>query len=328
VDNGRNVFATLAAGATNMGHTPIPRRYRRRVHAPAGRAHEMTFNPGAKLDPDQVTDVRGRSYGGGRGLAVGGGGIGLVIAIVYLLLGGDPGALVTQDPGGAVTGPNSSAIAGCKSGADANARADCRIVGFVNSIQAYWTEAYKAGGGTYRAAPTVLFSGGVNTGCGSATSASGPFYCPPDESIYIDLDFFNALQERFGAEGGPLAEAYVVAHEYGHHIQNLEGTLQPGGDTGAESRAVRTELQADCLAGVWVNHAASTGFLRPPTKEQIGQALDAAAAVGDDRIQAQTEGQVNPEAWTHGSAAQRQEWFTTGFESGSAGSCDTFSGEI
>jgi predicted metalloprotease len=287
----------------------------------------MTFNPGARLDPDQVSDVRGRSYGGGRGLAVGGGGIGIVIAIVYLLLGGDPGALVTQNPGGAVE-PNASGLAHCQTGADANANADCRIVGFVNSIQAYWTDAYASEGGSYRPAELVLYTDGVSTGCGAASSAVGPFYCPPDESVYLDLGFFSDLETRFGAEGGPLAEAYVVAHEYGHHIQNIEGILQAGGGgSGADSRSVRTELQADCLAGVWVNHAAGTGFLQTPTTDQIGQALDAAAAVGDDRIQAKTQGQVDPEGWTHGSAAQRQKWFTTGFETGSADNCDTFSAE-
>lgn len=286
----------------------------------------MTFNPDAQLDPDQVTDVRGRS-GGGRTLAFGGGGLGLIIAIAYLLLGGDPSALIQPAPGGAVE-PNASILAECKTGADANARPDCRIVGFVNSIQAYWSSEYKSAGETYRPAELFLYTDGVTTGCGTASSAVGPFYCPPDESVYIDLGFFDELQTRFGAEGGPLAEAYVVAHEYGHHIQDLEGILKPGGDTGAESHAVRTELQADCFAGVWVNHAASTGFLQPPTDEQIGQALSAAAAVGDDRIQAQTQGQVNPEAWTHGSAEQRQKWFTTGFKSGKPNDCDTFSGDI
>src|SRR5215207_9760343 len=251
----------------------------------------MTFRSGAQLDPDQVTDVRGRSMGGGRGLAVGGGGVGLILALAYILLGGDPSALIGTDPGGAVQ-PNASALAECQTGADANEREDCRIVGFVNSVQDYWSEAY----GSYRPAQTVLFTQGVNTGCGSASSAVGPFYCPPDESIYIDLGFFDDLQRRFGAEGGPLAEAYVVAHEYGHHIQNIEGILKPGGDTGAESHAVRTELQADCFAGVWLHNAASTGFLQPPTDAQIGQALSAAAAVGDDRIQESTQGQVNPEA--------------------------------
>ena len=285
----------------------------------------MTFNPDARLDPDQVTDVRGRS-GGGRTLAFGGGGLGLIIAIAYLLLGGDPSALIQPAPGGAVE-PNASLLAECKTGADANARPDCRIVGFVNSIQAYWTSEYQSSGKTYRPAELFLYTDGVTTGCGAASSAVGPFYCPPDESVYIDLGFFDELQSRFGAEGGPLAEAYVVAHEYGHHIQDLEGILKPGGDTGAESYAVRTELQADCFAGVWVNHAASTGFLLPPTDAQIGQALSAAAAVGDDRIQASTQGQVNPEAWTHGSAEQRQKWFTTGFKSGKPNDCDTFSGD-
>jgi len=290
----------------------------------------MTFKPGADLDPGQVTDVRGRSYGGGRGLAVGGGGLGLVIAIVYLLLGGDPSALVNQPPAGGVVEPNSSALASCQSGADANARADCRIVGFVNSIQAYWTDELKAEGASYRPAQTVLYSDGVNTGCGAATSAVGPFYCPPDETVYIDLGFFDELQSRFGAEGGPRAEAYVVAHEYGHHSQDLEGILDSSGSgaTGAQGKSVRTELQADCFAGVWVNHAASTGFLEPPTADQIGQALDAAAAVGDDRIQSKTQGQVDQESWTHGSSAQRQHWFNVGLDSGSPNNCDTFKGSI
>jgi uncharacterized protein len=282
----------------------------------------MTFRRNRQLDPGQVTDVRGRSVGG-RGLAVGGGGLGLVIAIAYLLLGGDPSALIDPNQG-TVVEPNSSALADCQTGADANARADCRIVGFVNSIQDYWTEAYPG----YREAQTVLFTGGVNTACGAASSDVGPFYCPPDQSIYIDLGFFDDLQTRFGAEGGPLAEAYVVAHEYGHHIQNLQGILQPGGGgTGAESRAVRTELMADCFAGVWVNHA-SADYLEPPTREQINQALSAAAAVGDDRIQAKTQGQVDPEAWTHGSAEQRQHWFTVGVDTGDPNACDTFNGDI
>jgi predicted metalloprotease len=290
----------------------------------------MTFKPGADLDPGQVTDVRGRSYGGGRGLAVGGGGLGLVIAIVYLLLGGDPSALLNQAPAGGVVEPNSSALASCQSGADANARADCRIVGFVNSIQAYWTDELKAEGASYRASQTVLYSDGVYSGCGAAPSAVGPFYCPPDETVYIDLGFFDELQSRFGAEGGPLAEAYVVAHEYGHHIQDLEGILDSSGSgaTGAQGKSVRTELQADCFAGVWVNHAASTGFLEPPTADQIGQALDAAAAVGDDRIQSKTQGQVDQESWTHGSSAQRQHWFNVGLDSGSPNNCDTFKGSI
>ena len=289
----------------------------------------MTFNPGARLDPDQVTDVRGRGYGGGRGIAIGGGGIGLVIAIVYVLLGGNPGDLAALPQGG-VTGPVGSQLTQeCRTGTQANEREDCQIVGYVNSIQDYWTDAYAADGATYQRAQTVIFEGGVDTGCGSASSAVGPFYCPPDQSVYLDLGFFDDLQSRFGASGGPLARAYVVAHEYGHHIQNLEGLLSAGGGgAGEESRSVRTELMADCLAGVWVHHAAATDFIKAPTTEQVNQALSAAAAVGDDRIQERTQGQVDPEGWTHGSSEQRQHWFSVGFESGNFSECDTFNGEI
>jgi uncharacterized protein len=290
----------------------------------------VTFNSGAQLDPDQVTDVRGRSYGGGRGIAVGGGGIGLVIAVVYLLLGGNPADLAPAG-GGAANGPiGSQATQECKRGAQANERTDCRIVGFVDSIQAYWKDEYTQEGGTYQPAQTVIFSDAVDTGCGPATTEVGPFYCPPDETVYIDLGFFDELHTRFGAQGGPLAEGYVVAHEYGHHIQDLEGLLSGNGSgaTGAESSSVRTELQADCFAGVWVHHASSTGYLKPPTNDQVAQALDAAAAVGDDRIQQKTQGQVDPESWTHGSADQRQHWFTVGFKSGVPGQCDTFNGPV
>ena len=171
-----------------------------------------------------------------------------------------------------MTGPESSAIAtDCKTGQDANDRDDCRILGYVNSIQKYWTDEFAASGEQYQPVDTVLFTGATSTGCGSATSASGPFYCPVDKLVYLDLDFFKELRSRFGANAGSLAQGYVVAHEYGHHVQDLLGTLQTsGGDqTGAESRSVRTELQADCFAGVWTNHAASTGYL-----EQVTDAAD------------------------------------------------------
>ena len=289
----------------------------------------MTFNPRARLDPRQVLDRRG--IGAGGGLAIGGGGIGVVILVVYLLLGGDPGALggATGGPG-MVTGPSGTEInEECRTGEDANTRQDCRIVGFVNSIQDFWTDEFAQASEQYRPAATVLFTGQVSTGCGAASSAVGPFYCPPDEQIYLDLGFFEALEERFGAEGGPLAEGYVVAHEYGHHVQNLIGSLQTGpGSEGAEGGAVRTELQADCFAGVWAHHAESTGFLQPLTREQIAQALDAAAAVGDDRIQERSQGRVDPESWTHGSAEQRQRWFLGGYESGRIDRCDTSSGDL
>ncbi|HEY7590918.1 MAG TPA: neutral zinc metallopeptidase [Candidatus Limnocylindrales bacterium] len=288
----------------------------------------MTFRRNARLDPGQVRDLRGG--GGGRGLAIGGGGIGLIVALAYLLLGGNPADLAGLDPGAGQQVESSALAQECRTGEDANQREDCRIVGYVNSIQSFWSQEFgKVGGEPYQPADTVLFTGQVSTACGAASSAVGPFYCPADQSIYIDLDFFDALQSRFGAQGGPFAEAYVVAHEYGHHIQNLTGNLQPGpGQEGAEGRAVRTELQADCLAGIWANHAAETGFLEPLTDEQIAQALDAAAAVGDDRIQEKTQGQVDPESWTHGSAAQRQHWFSQGYRGGTTADCDTFAGDI
>ena len=288
----------------------------------------MTFNPNARLDPGQVTDRRGMGRTGG--LAVGGGGIGLVLLIAYVLLGGDPSGLGTALDPGSVVGPGSSAIAtDCKTGEDANQRDDCRILGYVNSIQEYWKGAFAASGETYSPANTILFSGVTSSGCGTASSSTGPFYCPPDQLVYLDLDFFNELRSRFGASGGSLAQGYVLAHEYGHHVQDLLGVLQAGGgQQGAEGRSVRTELQADCFAGVWGNHAAATGYLQPFTEQQIADALDAAAAVGDDRIQQASSGEVDPDSWTHGSSAQRQQWFTTGYRAGDASACDTFNGPI
>jgi uncharacterized protein len=294
----------------------------------------VTFRPGASLDPSQVEDVRGNRVGG-RGVAIGGSGaIGLVILIAYVLLGGSPndlGALSGQVIGdGSGVGPASTQLAiDCRTGADANAREDCRIVGYVNSVQAYWTDEFAASGSQYEPARTRFFTDQIDTGCGLASAASGPFYCPADRYVYIDLGFFDDLRTKFGASGGPAAQAYVLAHEYGHHVQDLLGVLSgASGATGATSRSVRTELQADCYAGVWATRAAATGFLDPLTDAQIADALDAAAAVGDDRIQAETQGSVSPDSWTHGSSAQREKWFTSGYRSGDPGACDTFSGTL
>jgi uncharacterized protein len=290
----------------------------------------MTFNPNARLDPSEVTDIRGRTMGVGRGggLAVGGGGIGLVIALIYILLGGNPGDLIggASGTGPDVSGPDSSALAQCKTGQQANERQDCAIVGYVNSIQAFWATQVQG----YEKAETVLFSGQTSTGCGPATSEVGPFYCPVDKNVYLDLGFFDELQSRFGAKGGPFARAYVVAHEYGHHVQDQLGVLDrvKSGATGPQSASVRSELQADCYAGVWTNHAVETGYIVDLTQADVSDALDAAAAVGDDRIQSETQGQVNPETWTHGSSEQRRRWFSRGYEQGKPAACDTFSGSI
>jgi uncharacterized protein len=289
----------------------------------------MSFDPGAQLDPGQISDRRG--MGGRTGLAVGGGGLGLVLLLAYTLLGGNPDDLggVLGDPG-AVTGPESSALATeCKTGEDANQRDDCRILGYVNSIQAYWKDEFAASSRSYVPVDTVLFSGATQSACGTASAATGPFYCPGDQLVYLDLGFFDELRSRFGAQGGSFAQGYVVAHEYGHHVQDLLGILgsrQAQGE-GAQGGSVRTELQADCLAGVWANHA-EAGILAPLTTAQISDGLDAAAAVGDDRIQEAVSGRVNPEGWTHGSSEQRQQWFTKGYQSGSAGDCDTFAGPL
>ena len=290
----------------------------------------MRFRPGARLDPSQVTDARGRGGMGGP-VMMGGGGIGVVgvvIFLLYVLLGGNGGGLgqLGNLEGQSVsTGTPSSLGQDCQTGADANARQDCRIVADVNSIQAYWSGALQG----YRPANTVFFTDTIQTGCGTASSQVGPFYCPVDKHVYIDLGFFDELQSRFGAQGGPFAEAYVLAHEYGHHVQDLMGTIgraQQG--SGAEGGSVRTELQADCYAGVWAKHALQSGLIEDVTQADINSALDAASAVGDDRIQERTQGQVNKESWTHGSSEQRRRWFSKGYETGRASQCDTFTGSI
>jgi predicted metalloprotease len=295
----------------------------------------MRFRKGATLDPSQVEDRRGQ---GGMplpgGVAVGGGGLGLVALAIYLAValltgGGGLGPLEGLDNQSIGAQPPSGNLAQCRSGEAANTTPECRIVGDVNSIQAYWANQFQRNGRSYTGATTVFFTGSTDTGCGVATSDVGPFYCPVDKHVYIDLGFFDDLRDRFGATGGPFAEAYVLAHEYGHHVQDLLGGLRGGsGQTGAQGRSVRTELQADCFAGVWANHAVGTGIIAELTEDDIADGLNAAAAVGDDRIQEQTQGRVDPDTWTHGAASQRQHWFTVGYQSGKPAACDTFSGSI
>jgi hypothetical protein len=293
---------------------------------PLETAGVVTFRRRVRLDASQVRDWRGRGASGrGLALAGGGGGLGILVLVLLALFGGDLGGQLGFDPAaelGGTTGASGDVLAGCRTGEDANERLDCRIVGFANSVQSYWSENAHLEGIAYQEAPTTLFDGAVSTACGFATADVGPIYCPADTSVYLDLTFFEDLRTLLGAEGGPMAQAYVVAHEYGHHVQGLRGVLDDGSrDTGAGSRAVATELQADCYAGAWAAHAADTGFLRPPSRDEVAVALDAAAAVGDDRIQRRTTGEVDPEGWTHGSSRQRQDWFLVGYRGGDPTEC-------
>jgi predicted metalloprotease len=298
----------------------------------------MRFRRNARLDTSQVQDFRGRSFGGRPGVAIGGG-AGVLGLIVYLLIavlggGGTTGALPGVEQ---IQGESTNLEEECQSGEDANTKEECRVVAVVNSVQEFWAAEFQRRGGQYQPAPTSLFSGGVQTGCGGASSAVGPFYCPADQTIYIDLSFYRDLQTRFGARGGPFAQAYVLAHEYGHHVQNLTGlTDRVGGDrAGPQSAAVRLELQADCYAGLWANHATTEPgpdggepLLEQLTPDDIADGLDAAAAIGDDRLQERFQGRVDRESWTHGSSEQRQRWFTVGYRTGDLQQCDTFSRSI
>ena len=256
---------------------------------------------------------------GGPVLAGGGGLIGLLFLVFSLLNGG--GGTNGVAIGGAPS-DNTDLSQQCQTGADANQREDCRIVGVVNSVQAFWRNRVP----DYRDAKTVFFTDGTQTGCGGATSAVGPFYCPNDATVYIDLGFYDELRQRFGAQGGPFAEAYVIAHEYGHHVQDLRGVFarSQDGSTGPQSSSVRIELMADCLAGAWARGAVDTGFIESLSDDDIRDGLNAASAIGDDRIQSSVQGRVNPESWTHGSSEQRQRWFLRGYESTGDVACDTF----
>ncbi len=283
----------------------------------------MTFNDDAKIDTSKVSR-RGRNTG----IAVGGGGL-LIVGLFLLsqLLGVD----LTGLAGGGQSPEQPGESIGSCTGADANADLDCRIAGAADSLDTYWSEQLPSFGVDYRTTNIVLFTDQTNTGCGGATSAVGPFYCPPDETIYIDTSFYDELQSRFGSSGGPLAQMYVVAHEWGHHIQNITGIMNGLNlqETGPTSDGVRLEVQADCFAGAWVGAAPSilnadgVPFLEPVTQQQIADALSAASAVGDDRIQSATTGQVTPESWTHGSSEMRQRWFLAGLEGG-PNACNTF----
>ena len=288
----------------------------------------MVFNEGMQIDTSTASSSGG---GGGGMIALGGGLGGLLIVVIAMFLGVDPGRVLHQ-PGMNTSDYSAPGfdLSQCKTGADANKYVQCRVVATGNSVDAVWHQLMPS----YTRPHVRLFTGQVNTACGAATSAVGPFYCPVDQTAYFDTDFFQVLVTQFGSSGGPLAQEYVVAHEYGHHVQNLLhvlGRAQQGAQ-GAGGNGVRTELQADCYAGIWAHYAStvkqdSTGvpYLEPLSDKDIQDALSAAASVGDDRIQQQATGTTNPESWTHGSAAERQKWFTVGYQTGEPKKCDTFS---
>ncbi|GGM34446.1 neutral zinc metallopeptidase [Promicromonospora citrea] len=286
----------------------------------------MTFNEGGQFEG-------GRVRKGGRRGAVGagvGGGATIIIALLYMVLtGNSPADLLggTTDGGGGEQG-----YVGDCTAEQANTDPECRLNGAVQSLDAYWAATLPEQGGVeYQLPEVVSFTQAVSTGCGNATSATGPFYCPADTTVYEDLSFYDQLSSQFGAEGGPLAEMYVTAHEFGHHIENQLGLFERAdrSGTGPESDSVRIELMADCLAGMWAGNAATTEdpdtgvtFLEPISQDELEQALSAAAAVGDDNIQRRSGGDVNPEAFSHGSSEQRVRWFTIGYEGGTIQDCN------
>jgi predicted metalloprotease len=300
----------------------------------------VRFNPKADISRGRVTDVRGGGGGGGGmgNLPIGGitgGGIGTVIVVIIIfvivqLAGGGSGL------GGAGGGPaqTTDRYEQCLSGADANQNVDCARRAVVASLESYWASTLPQQTSTqFRPTEVFTFSGGVNTGCGAASKDVGPFYCPTDERIFLDTTFFDeVLEGQLGGEGGDFVEPYVIGHEYGHHIQNLLGTMgRVRTQTGPESDSVRLELQADCYAGMWTRGATGTTdakgvkIFAEIDQADIDEALDAAKTVGDDRIQKQGGGNVNPEQWTHGSSEERARWFTTGYNASDIDECDTFS---
>lgn len=291
----------------------------------------MTFNDDSRLR-------RGKVKRRGRTTAIGGGAVGVGAIVVFLIaqftgfdlsgiVGGGTGLTTIQQEG-----ESADAAPECRTGRDANLRVECRMEGAAESLDAYWTSEARSLGISYTSPEFFLFQDSTDTSCGQASAATGPFYCPPDRAIFLDTAFYDDLQSQYGSSGGPLAQMYVVAHEWGHHVQQLQGSFAntDRSGTGASSGSVRVELQADCYAGAWVGDAATTKdangetFFEPITRSQITDALSAASAVGDDSIQERATGRVDPDSFTHGSSEQRQRWFLRGYQQG-ATSCDTLS---
>jgi hypothetical protein len=309
----------------------------------------MRFNPKADISRGRVNDA-GRGGGGGMGgggmripipggTRAGGGIGGLIILILFVVLtqcvggglGGDGGTAGQGQAQGQPEGIDSGdqRYANCKTGADANEDPDCARKAVALSLEQYWsTTLPEQGGPEFVPAEINTFAGAVQTGCGQASSQVGPFYCPADQQIFLDTTFFEqVLEQQLGGQGGDFVEPYVLGHEYGHHIQNLMGTMgQVRTQKGPESDAVRLELQADCYAGMWTRDASDgDAILADLDQGDIDEAVDSAKTVGDDRIQQKSGQGVDPEGWTHGSSEQRMAWFMRGYEEGTLEACDTFS---
>ena len=311
----------------------------------------MKFNDNVQLDTSQVEDRRGSGGGGGGGgfsLGKGGlagGGLGIVGILVFVAIQlfsgggsstGTSGGGALSDALGQLSGGNAQA-ASVSSGqlqcpAGATSSDDCEVLAIVNSVQAYWSQQLARSGTTYTKSNTIFFTGSTPTGCGTGETGMGPFYCPTDAKVYIDLSFWSELKTQFGANDSLFTQAYVLAHEYGHHVQDLLGTnSRVGTATGASSGSVRLELQADCYAGVWAQHASTVAgsdgqiLISDITQADIDNALDTAGKIGDDYIQTKLgSGKVDQSQFTHGSSAQRQKWFSTGYRSGDPAACNTF----
>ena len=273
-------------------------------------------------ESQNVQDYRGRATGGGGGgLKLGLGGI--VLAVIAYFVGGPQ--LVMSLLSGAGSAPTSEAPVEAGSPSDESGQFVSHVLG---DTEETWAAIFSQAGREYPPPYLAIFDNAINTGCGSATSAAGPFYCPNDRKVYIDLAFFRQLETEFAAQGD-FAKAYVIAHEVGHHVQNLLGTLEKAhsfqgraSEADANAMQVRVELQADCFAGIWAHYADSARQL--VEAGDIDEALNAAASVGDDTIQKRVQGHVNQESFMHGSAAQRQQWFRKGYSSGSVDECNTF----
>lgn len=291
----------------------------------------MEYRDDARIDTAKVRRGGGSGRRGG-GVAIGGGIGGVVVLVLVLLFGDSLGInlsdVVGPDGGGVQeqTTGNTDSMAECQKGADIEENRECRWPAYVTAIENYWGQAVKG----YEHAPTQLFTGQVATACGTGSSEMGPFYCPGDTTVYVDTEFMGVLLTRLGAEGGDAAEAYILGHEYGHHVSNLTGQMQQaragGNRTGPKSNQVRLELQADCYAGVFFANTTKDpeSLIKTVTRDDLARVADAASAVGDDHIQTQGGGRVVPESWTHGSSEMRQRWVAKGFDSGDPNMCDTF----